>query len=86
MAVVLPEENFGSLKEYVCMCANLHVRNTAWLLPSIPVETVVGQSKDYGVLNGIDLVLSLLWHLLIMSLAPWSLFVACRGDNTCLLG
>ena len=33
----------------------LHVRHTAWLLPSIPVETVVGQSKDYGLWNGVDL-------------------------------
>ena len=33
----------------------LLVRHTAWLLPSIPVETVVGQSKDYGLWNGVDL-------------------------------
>ena len=37
------------------MCTNLHVRITAWLLPSIPTETVVRQSKDYGLWNGVDL-------------------------------
>ena len=42
--------------EGVCMYVyKLHVRHTAWLLPSIPVETVVGQSKDYGLWNGVDL-------------------------------
>lgn len=37
------------------MCTNLRVRNAAWLLPSLPTETVVRQSKDYGLWNGVDL-------------------------------